>query len=89
MAKFFSQTVASGQAVSSEQIALKSVVLASGSAASTVTIKGNGTTLLVVAAPANASQQAVIPGHATYAMHIDGPVTLDLAGTGASVRLDY
>ena len=89
MAKFFSQTVAAGQAVSADQMYLKSVVLASGSAASTVTIKGNGVTQLVVSAPANDSKQVALPGHPMLVMHIDGPVSLDLTGTGASVRLDY
>lgn len=89
MARFVTSTVATGQAVSTSEIWLKSAVVTAGSAAAVLTIKGAGSSELIISAPANSSFEWVAPGGPFQVGHIPGAVTLDLSGSGASARLDY
>lgn len=71
-----------------QDVHLKGVIVTAAGAAVTVDIKGNGSSELKINAAAGDSETYYSMG-GTTGVHLQAPVTADVVGAGAFVRLDY
>ena len=92
MASKIITTIATGQAVSDKDIYVKSVELVAGpSNDAVVNIYGNGAeTIRIAAAKGTSMQIQSSKGTNDFdAQHVQGPVTADLSGAGAWLKINY
>jgi hypothetical protein len=89
MSKVFN--AGAGQAASTTDIYLRNVKLTAGSAAATAIVYGNGVALIKLAALTGTSDSYyATSGGASFSLeNIPGPVTVDVVGTGAFLRMSY
>lgn len=89
MPQKFDSTVATGTSLTADNVYLKRVTLTPAAAAATIKIYANGVEKFRLQAAANGSsfEWEAKGRHNSY--HIDGPVTYDLAGTGAAVMIEW
>jgi hypothetical protein len=93
MSQFITTTISAGQAVVSNQIYLRNVLITPAAAVATATIYGNGVAMVKLQASANGSSVVYAAGgqasNEFSADIIPGPVTVDLTGAGAFLKLTY
>lgn len=90
MSKLFS--AGAGQVVSPDDLSLQNMLLTAAAGAATATVKDKaGVAQVVIAAQAGTSFEytASNGGNLTSLTRIVGPVTIDVVGAGAFVRLSY
>lgn len=89
MSKVFN--AGAGQAVSSMDVALRNVKLTAAAADSSAIIYGNGVALIKLAAKAGtADTYYATTGGVGYSLeNIPGPVTVDVVGAGAFLRMSF
>lgn len=89
MARFISTTISTGQTVIDDNMEIKAVSLTAAAATAVAKIYGAGGEEIRISAAATTTNQLIAPGSRFYVFHIPGPVTLDLSGAGAWLRIDY
>ncbi len=93
MAQFITTTIGNGQAVIDGAMLLKSVLLTPAAATATAKIYANGVEMIRLQASASGSSVSYFGGGQASndfaAEHIIGPVTVDLAGAGAFLKITY
>ena len=92
MARFISQTVGTGQSISTSDLWIKSLMLsANGSNDCSATIKCNGNTEIIICAAKGTTAEYPTGkgGNDFNTEHLPGPVTVDIVGTGAFFRISF
>ena len=80
----------SGQSLSPGPILVKMAYLVGGSANATASIKGNGTEVLPLAALIGSMGIAPVGSSSVHqGANCEGPVTVDVVGTGAKLVVQY
>lgn len=89
MAQFITTSISNGQAVLTDQVYLVRIVLTAGAGApARAIVYGNGVPMIYMAAVAG--DMNTYPGDGSKQLdHIPGPVTVDLSGAGAALKLVY
>ena len=72
-------------------VAIRSILVTAAAAAATVTVYSNGVAAIILTCPANDSRvyAAVSGGNQFSLEQLTGPVTIDVTGVGAFVRVSY
>lgn len=91
MARYVVAGAVTGASVNTSGIALRSFMLSSSSGTASATLKGNGVNEIVLQCAANqtVTYPAVSGGNQFSLEQIPGPVTIDVVGAGAFVRISY
>jgi hypothetical protein len=88
--RFVSQTIATGQVISPDQIYVKTILLTAGASvdARAILYDGAGNIAYVLASKAGDSNEFLMPSLQMYSIHLKTPL-LDLSGTGATITIEY
>lgn len=92
MATYIHSGAVTGDSIAgTSQVSIRSILLTAGSGNATATIYSNGVAMIVLNCPANDSKEYIsVSGGNQFSLEtFPGPVTIDVAGTGAFVRVSY
>lgn len=92
MATYIKQGAVTGDSIGgTSNISLRSVLVSAGAGGAVATIKGNGIAAIIINCPTNDTKvyPAVSGGNQFSLEPILGPVTIDITGANAFVRVSY